>query len=126
MAKGNTDNLIPNSERTPEERKANAKKAGKASGEARRKKKALKEIAEAFGAAQAPDTVKAKMQAAGLSKKKNITLDEALILAQYGQALKGNTRAATYIAEVKGERVQKIEQVIEDKSIDRMKEDFEL
>ena len=111
---------------SPSEARKQGSKGGKASGEARRRKKALKEIAEAFGAAQAPDAVKAKMQAAGLSKKKNITLDEALILAQYGQALKGNTRAATYIAEVKGERVQKIEQVIEDKSIDRMKEDFEL
>lgn len=42
----NSKNLIPNSARTPSERRANASKAGKASGEARRKRKALKELLE--------------------------------------------------------------------------------
>ena len=39
----NEQNLIQNSDRTPSERRANASKAGLASGEARRKRKALKE-----------------------------------------------------------------------------------
>ena len=39
----NIGNLKPNSERTPEERRRNAKKAGIKSGENRRKRKALKE-----------------------------------------------------------------------------------
>ena len=38
----NEKNLIPNSERTPEERRRNAAKAGRASGEARRAKKTLR------------------------------------------------------------------------------------
>lgn len=42
--KGRPENLIPNSQRTPEERRENARKAGKASVEARRKKKYFKEI----------------------------------------------------------------------------------
>ena len=42
--KGRPENLIPNSQRTPEERRENARKAGKASGEARRKKKYFMEI----------------------------------------------------------------------------------
>ena len=42
----NEDNLIPNSERTPEELKAIATAGGIASGEARRKRKAMREQAE--------------------------------------------------------------------------------
>ena len=40
-------NLIVNSERTPKERRAQASKAGKASGESRRLKKSFKEAAKA-------------------------------------------------------------------------------
>lgn len=40
----NEQNLIPNSERTPSERRENARKAGIASGEARRKKKLLSDL----------------------------------------------------------------------------------
>ena len=39
----NESNLIPNSERTPKERQELARKAGIASGEARRRRKTLKE-----------------------------------------------------------------------------------
>lgn len=42
----NEKNLISNNQRTPNERRANAKKAGKASGKARRAKKAMREYAE--------------------------------------------------------------------------------
>lgn len=42
--KGRPENLIPNSQRTPEERRENARKAGKASVEARREKKRLSTI----------------------------------------------------------------------------------
>jgi len=43
MPKKKYDNLIPNSERSPEELREMAKKGGLASGEARRKKKSVKE-----------------------------------------------------------------------------------
>lgn len=39
----NEKNLVPNERRTPSERRKNAQKAGKASGEARRQRKTLKE-----------------------------------------------------------------------------------
>ena len=45
---GNQKNLIPNSQRTPEELRAMTIKAGKASGVARRKKKTFAEIAKAM------------------------------------------------------------------------------
>lgn len=46
MARGNTENLRPLNTRTKEERTELAKKAGKASGKARRRKKELKELLE--------------------------------------------------------------------------------
>lgn len=42
----NEKNLIPNDKRTPSERRKNASKAGKASGESRRQRKALRESME--------------------------------------------------------------------------------
>ena len=44
----NEKNLVPNSARTPEERRENAKKAGVASGAARRKKRDIKKSLEAL------------------------------------------------------------------------------
>ena len=41
MPRGNIDNLVPNSEKTPEQRKEQARKAGIASGKAKRKKKLM-------------------------------------------------------------------------------------
>jgi len=46
MPPGNINNLVPNEERTPEERRANARKAGQASGVARRKKADLRKAAQ--------------------------------------------------------------------------------
>ena len=43
MARGNVDNLIKNSDLTPDERKEKATKAGKKSGEVRAKRKLLRE-----------------------------------------------------------------------------------
>jgi hypothetical protein len=44
MPRGNPKNLIPNSERTPEELREQTRKGGIASGKARRKKKLLSQI----------------------------------------------------------------------------------
>ena len=102
-----------------------AKKGGKKSGETRRKKKLLREIAEAIGAAQAPEEVIAKMEKLGFSDGSKITLDEAMMMAQYGKALAGNVQSANFIAEMKGEKIQRIEQVnIDDRSMSRLNEDF--
>lgn len=68
MSKGN---LITKNDRTPSERRASAKKAGIASGAARRQKKALKELLEmalkmpaASGRTNAEDIVSAMIKAA--------------------------------------------------------------
>ena len=44
----NEKNLIPNEERTPNERRENAKKAGIASGKARREKKTIQKILDDY------------------------------------------------------------------------------
>ena len=87
----NEQNLIPNSQRTPSERRANARKAGIASGKARRKKKTLRELIELYGSQ--PSVA-----------EPNLTNDEKLILAQYRQAAKGDTKAAAFIRDTKGEK----------------------
>lgn len=118
----NEQNLRPGEYRlTLEEQK----KGGRASVEARRRKKTLRELAEAFGGATAPEDVRAKLNDAGLAKKKKLTNDEAMLLAQIGKALGGDVKSATFLAEIRGEKIQRIEQVnIDDRSINRMQEDF--
>lgn len=44
----NEKNLIPNEERTPRERRENARKAGIASGKARREKKTIQNILKTY------------------------------------------------------------------------------
>lgn len=121
MAANKENLIVPSSE----EARKNGAKGGRASGAARRKKKTLREIAEAFGSAQAPDEIKAKLYEQGLVSKKKITNDEAMLLAQIAKANKGDVKSATYLAEIRGEKIQRIEQVtIDDRSISRMQEDF--
>lgn len=52
--KGNPQNLVPNSERTPNERRNNAQKAGKASGRKRRHQKDLREAVKALQSVVVP------------------------------------------------------------------------
>lgn len=112
--------LIPMNERTEEEQKKIARQGGIASGEARRRKKTLREIAEAFGSQQAPVAVIKKMQDQGILYDGDITNDVAVIVAQYGKAEGGSTRAATYLAEIKGERIQRVEQINIDQSLEEL------
>lgn len=118
----NEQNLRPSEYKLSREE---AKKGGKKSGEVRRRKKLLREIAETIGAAQAPEEVKEKMRQLGLTSTNDITLDEALMMAQYGRALSGSVQSANFIAEMKGEKIQRVEQVnINDRSMERLNEDF--
>lgn len=86
----NESNLIPNSERTPKERQEIARKGGIASGEARRRKKTLKE--ELITLLEQGDT------------------QERVSLALLQQALEGNIQAFNTIRDTIGEKpVDKIE-----------------
>ena len=90
----NPENLVPNEQRTPSERRENAKKAGIASGAARRKKKTLRELIEIYG--EQPDEA-----------NKTISNDLAVVVGQYRLAKSnkpGATQAAIFIRDTKGEK----------------------
>lgn len=90
----NEQNLIPNSKRSPSEARENGRKGGIASGEARRRKKTLREIMEAYGQMPAEEL-------------EGFTNDEAVVASQYKLAKSdkpGSTGAAAFIRDTKGEK----------------------
>lgn len=101
------DNLIPQSERTKAEQREIAKKGGVASGKARREKKAMKDtlndlLSMPLKSGKAADVESIKNLAA--LKGKNITVQEAIMLAQIQKAMKGDTRAAEYVRDTIGQK----------------------
>lgn len=93
----NPQNIIPNSERTPEERKAIARAGGIASGEARRRKRTLRQIAEMLA-----DETLPVPQPDGTTK--TLTYDVAMIQRQYQKAIaEGDTQAAKFLTNLLGE-----------------------
>lgn len=103
------DNLIPQSERTKAEQREIARKGGIASGEKRREKKAMKETLEILlqmplKSGKATDLDEIKNIAA--LKGKNITVQEAIMLAQIQKAMKGDTKAAEYVRDTSGNKLK--------------------
>lgn len=100
----NEENLIPfTSEQNREEAKKNGRKGGIASGKARRERKALNQtINELFAMPLkngSTDELE-KIQSLAAVKGKNITVQEAVILAQIQKALKGNQGSARLLLEL--------------------------
>lgn len=110
----NEQNLIPNSERTPKQRRENAQKAGIASGEARRKKRDLKLAMQALLEADVKDKRTGEIMSGA----------EAIALAQYRKAMKGDTKAFEVVRDTSGQKpVEKVEQVnIDGEYLDRVNE----
>lgn len=99
----NEQNLRPfTSDQNREEAKKNGRKGGKASGEARRRKKALRELVElAF-----------EREIVNNATGERMRTDEAMVLKQVQNALEGDTRAFTVLRDTAGQMpVQKVEQV---------------
>lgn len=102
----NQENLVPNSERTSEERKKIAIAGGIASGKARREKKAMRETLEYLLAIPLKDGKKAGLDSIknlASVKGKNISVQEAVMLAQIQKAIKGDTRAVEFLRDTAGE-----------------------
>lgn len=96
----NDENLIPGNKRSHSEARENGRKGGIASGEARRRKRNMREWAEILSAQRAKD------------RKGNIILDddgEALtrdanvVNAQLSKAEDGDTNAARFVASLLGD-----------------------
>ena len=89
----NIDNLVPNEDRTPEERRANARKAGIASGVARRKKRDLREACLAILETEITTKSGDKM-----------TGSEAMVAKLFQQAMKGNIKAFIALRDTAGQK----------------------
>lgn len=92
MARNKEDNLIPfTSEQSREEAKKNGIKGGIASGEARRKKKSMRELAKLVNSL--PMSSKNKAQLPDGIDEEEATFQMAFIVKVYQQAVKGDTKA---------------------------------
>ena len=111
----NAENLKLNSERTPKERQELARKAGIASGEARRKKKTIKEAAEAIFSANLTDEEIEKYKAKGYEVE---TLLDAVIVGQVQSARKGNSQAFANFMRLFGEGVETVDVNIDKDYVD--------
>ena len=94
---GNEKNLIPNSERTPEELREMTRKGGIASGKARRKKADLKKAFETILKADVSSD-KTKQQLEGLGFE--ATNEMALAMVMMQKAMKGDVRAFEQISKL--------------------------
>lgn len=113
------ENLIPFQELTEEEHRSIARKGGKASVEARRKKKAMREVAEMVLGSKISDNdekIRQQLKEKGISEE-DMTYQTAVVFATLGQALKGNVKAVKELREMAGEAVQeiKINTTVDDK-----------
>lgn len=110
-------------ERTAEEQRKIATAGGKASGEARRKKKAMREQMEMLLSLKAkPEELKTKMRILGIDTD-NMDNQMALITALYAEALKGDVGAFNSIRDLIGEKP--IEQISVEHTTDRAVKEME-
>lgn len=94
-------NLIRNEDRTPEERRENARKAGVASGAARRERRALKDSLLTLLGAPVQDEN---------GEDSGLTMQEQVALGLVMRAAKGDPRAFEVIRDTIGEKpVQQVE-----------------
>lgn len=94
----NEQNLIPNNMRTPTERRELARKAGKASGKARREKRTLKELVEIALSKQ------------NTNSKGETESNKMIIMIQLvNKAVKGDLKAISLIRDILNEDAQKVD-----------------
>lgn len=96
----NENNLVPNSKRTPMERRENARKAGLASGKARKERSNLRSALKELLAAKSESPK---------DPKKQVTGAEMLALTLFDKAMQGNVNAFKLLAEITGEYKQEIQ-----------------
>lgn len=104
----NEQNLVPNSARTPSERRENASKAGVASGKARRRKKSMKQKMQLLLSLPAADNDQAELTAMGVDPE-DMDNEMVLVKALFLAAAEGDTRAFDRIQDVLGRSVAREE-----------------
>lgn len=104
-----TANLIPFNKRTETEQKEIARQGGKASGEARRRKKSLKELGDMIGSLSVKsEKNKAIMREAGIEDEDMIR-DTAMLFMLEAKAEKGDTNAIALIAKIRGQLKEQVQ-----------------
>lgn len=100
----NYENIMDaNSKRTPDERRELARKAGKASGKARRRKADFRKTLNMLLTAEIDsEEWKPVLETLGVE----CTLESALLMAQIKEAMQGNTKAAYFVAQYAGQSGQ--------------------
>lgn len=99
----NEQNIIPNSERTPEERKAIARAGGIASGAARRRKRSLKQAADLYLSLPVTDRrVWNKIARDGVEPE-DIDNQMAMIVGLTEAAVQGDARCAKVLVDLLGD-----------------------
>lgn len=99
----NEQNLIPNSQRTPEELREITRKGGIASGKARRAKKTLREIGDMLGGLDIKsEKNKQILREAGVCDEDMIE-DVAMMFQLKTKASKGDTKAIELLAKIRGQ-----------------------
>lgn len=99
----NEKNLIPNSERTPKERQDLARKAGQASGIARRRKKSMREAADLYLSLPVTDGRRAGKLRRRQIDPEDIDNQMAMIVGLVDAATEGDARAAKVVLEMLGD-----------------------
>lgn len=103
-----------NDKRTPEERRELAKNAGKASGQARRRKADFRKTLNLLLTAKIDNEEwKPVLESLGIE----CTLESALLMAQIKMALAGDTQAAKFVAQYSGQSAR-AEEDLENKKAD--------
>ena len=100
-------NLIKAEDLTPDELRERARAGGIASGKARREKKAMRETLDILLSMPMKDGEYAdvgSIQSFAAIKGKNISVQEAILIAQVQKAMKGETTAAEYVRDTMGEK----------------------
>lgn len=104
----NEENLKPfTSEQSREKAVSNGRRGGIASGKSKREKKAMKDTLETLLSMQLKSGKAADVETIrnlAALKGKNITVQEAIMLAQIQKAMKGDTRAAEYVRDTIGQK----------------------
>lgn len=99
----NEQNLVPNSERTAEERQKIASAGGRASGVARRRKRSLREAADLYLSLPVADRKSWNKIAREGVDPEDIDNQMAMIIGLTQQAMKGDAKAAKVIVDLIGE-----------------------
>ena len=92
---------------TPEQRRENVRKGGIASGEAKRKKKAMRETLDVLLSMRMKNGKFADIESItsfAALKGKNISVQEAMIISMLQRAMKGDVKAAEWVRDTAGQK----------------------